>query len=504
MSTAFSVLKPGGGMVHQRWTMPAAIVSVAVLSVVVASRTPLPSAAQGLGIVGFTAVALWMFLSERREWPCLVLALYLGCLDGYLKLSTGSSLVGLGRDVLLYAIVLGFLARTALRGEQLSLPPLAGWVIAYVAVVLLQLLNPSNAGIGHTIAAVRPHLEFLPLFFLGYSLVRTNQRLRAFFALLLVCAMANGVVSLVQQNLSPNQLAGWGVGYSKKVNGTGDVSQRVFFDQAGNKRVRPFGLGGDLGAGGAMGLVALGGTLALLSAPGRRGSRALTVVMSAGVPLAIITGQGRTIVVAAVVVLLTFVILATSAQRLVPTLAAVLLGIGVTFATLSYLADTSQHGVFDRYKSVAPSALSSTTGESRGGSLAKIPRFVAKYPFGAGIGFVGPAASGAGALVRPRDVDGETTPTFLLSDLGIPGLLVLFLFNVRLLAGSFGYIRRMEPEARILVSGVAAGVAGVFTMWVSQAPLAVSPTAPYFWFAAGALAYWLTNTAKVRRRAAVP
>ena len=71
--------------------------------------------AAGLGIV----VLLWLFLSERYENTLAVLLLYLGLLDGYLKLRTNSSAITLVRDGALYpvrtSIFQGFLAKPVAR-----------------------------------------------------------------------------------------------------------------------------------------------------------------------------------------------------------------------------------------------------------------------------------------------------------------------------------------------------------------------------------------------------
>src|SRR4051812_46037640 len=65
-------------------------------------RNATPSVLSTLSLLGFLGVGGWMFLSERYEATLLVLTLYLGLLDGFLKLKTGSQLTTLGRDLLLY------------------------------------------------------------------------------------------------------------------------------------------------------------------------------------------------------------------------------------------------------------------------------------------------------------------------------------------------------------------------------------------------------------------
>ena len=153
-----------------------------------------------------------MALNERYEWSLVVLILYVGLADGYLKLSTGSSNATLLRDLLLYAIVVGALIRFVVRGRTLELPPLSGWVFAWVGVVLIQLANPSNGTMMHSLSALRPHAEWVPLFFLAYFVMRSNARIKGFLLLLVVVAATNGVVGLIQIQPHPGRALGLGPG----------------------------------------------------------------------------------------------------------------------------------------------------------------------------------------------------------------------------------------------------------------------------------------------------
>ena len=178
----------------------------------VATRVQAPSLGLALGVSAGVALTVWMFFSENMDRPMVVFLLYLGLLDGFLKLRTNSTAVTLVRDVLLYAILLGFLARAALRRQKLRPPPMTGWILAFVMVVIVQLANPADQGLTHSLGALRPHLEFVPLFFVGYALLQSRKRLRTFFVIMLVIATANGVVGVIQLNLTPAQLSSWGPG----------------------------------------------------------------------------------------------------------------------------------------------------------------------------------------------------------------------------------------------------------------------------------------------------
>ena len=79
-------------------------------------------------------------------------------------------------------------------------------------------------------------------------------------------------------------------------------------------------------------------------------------------------------------------------------------------------------------------------------------------------------------------------------ELGIPGLFVLLGLNLKLFALSIGRIRRIaDRDLRILLTAIAAPLFALFATWLVGVSSATTPSAPYFWFAAGVLAYWLAG-----------
>jgi hypothetical protein len=459
------------------------VTSLAVLLV------PAPSTLVIVGTVGFLAVGTWMVVSERYELSLAVLMLYLGLLDGFLKLKTGTNWVTFGRDFLLFAIVGGILARGALRGQTLELPPLSVWVLAWVLIVVLEMFHPEGGVLGHRFAGLRPHLEFVPLFFLGYHLMRTPHRLRVFLVLIVVIGAANGVVSLVQFNLSPEQVASWGPGYAARINGDG-VAPRTFQDDSGQDRVRPFGLGADSAVGGIFGLIALPAALMLFGMTRGTRWRLLAAPAAIGVALAVITCQGRGPVVASVITILGFAALAiVSTKRLGPTLVGIGLACVVVFGVTSALQGDSGSGSKFRYSTIAPSKLFGSTEDSRGHSYAAIPRYLVDYPLGAGLGSVGPAT---GVFGSGRGFNGETQFSFLIVEAGVAGLFVILGLYGRVLWLAFTRIRKLlDPEIRPLLAAMAAPLLGIFALFVGGSPLSGSPSAPFFWFTAGTLSFWL-------------
>ncbi len=480
----------------QRALPPAGLALAAgAASVAVVVRVGPPSLVEGVAVLAFLGACMWMFASERYALSLGILALYLGLVDGYLKLSTGSSYATLARDALLYAIIAGAVARLAINRREITLPPLAGWVLAYALIVLVEVLNPGSYPIQHAIAAIRPHLEFVPLFFLGYAVMRDARRLRAMLVLLLICGAANGVVNAVQFNMDPEQLASWGPGYARFVHGGtvgGDgVAGRTFAAADGTERVRPFGLGGDAGAGGLIAVLALPGAIALIASAWRRPKyAAAAIALSVGVVVAIATSQGRGVVVAGFVMVFAYALLSITSKRLVPTLAGIGVGALLVVVVLSAVGKDSGSVTFARYKSIAPTKLVSTTEENRGGAISVVPTYMSEFPLGHGLGSTGPAQSAGGGT--KNDLSGESEFSFLILDVGIPGLVLLVAFMLRLLLLALIRLRGIaDPELRTLLAGVIAPLFGILALFVGGPATTSSPLAPYLWFTAGIMAYWL-------------
>lgn len=436
------------------------------------------------------AVALWMFLSERYTVTLAVLVLYLGLFDGFLKLRTGSSVATLGRDVLLYAIVAGACVRLVLKRQKLHLPQLTGWVVAWVAICVVEVLNPVVPSISHALAGVRQHIEFVPLFFLGYAVMRSEKRLFGLLALMLFVASANGIVGFVQSHLSAGQLAAWGPGYAREVFGTAFQTGRTFVDAAGQSFVRPPALGSDEGFGGVVATMALPGALALAAAGGRY--RRYLPLIGVGVVLAVVgltTSQSRAAVVSAAIGVIAFLMLCVTSRRglAVVTMVAVLALVGYLGVTTVFPGLTSAP---NRYGSIAPTKVIATAVSYRQGTLKLIPSYLVDYPLGDGIGNNGPAGESAVGGRTTIHLDAESEPTFLIAELGIPGLvvmLVLTLYTIKM-----GLELRIVAERRLqlALAAITAVAIALFASWFVGVDSANSPGSPFIWLSLGTLVYW--------------
>jgi hypothetical protein len=455
---------------------------------------------------GFVALgSLWFLTTRKPQLALALILLYLGLLDGYLKLATGSSAVTFVRDAFLFSLVIGLLIRAAAVRQPLPLPPLSGWLLAFTVIVIVEIANPHSGTIVHSLAGARQHLEFVPLFFLTYAFVRTTRALRAFCVLLAVVAAANGLVGWIQFNESPQQFATWGPGYSERVLGTGGFAgagRTGETGSAGTSTTRPFGLGSDAGDGGLFGMLALCGVFALAAFSKRRRYQLLAVALGLLAVLAIITSQGRVVILGSVITVFAFGALTVRAGNRLKSLSGLLvLVVAIAAVVASVVAAAGSSGF--RYNGLGPSGIVSTTSAARGGSISDIPGNMAAYPFGAGVGTAGPASGSAGAsqLTQANVLDVETEFSFLVVETGIPGMLTVVGFVLALIFIGFTRVRREEdPEARVLLAALVAPLIAIFAQFFVGALTPSVPVGPYLFAVGGIVSYWFIALPAQRAR----
>ncbi|MFI4977193.1 MAG: hypothetical protein ACHQC8_00725 [Solirubrobacterales bacterium] len=445
-----------------------------------------------VGVLGIVA----LILSSRIEVTVALLGVYLGMLNGPIKLSLGGrELTAAIPNILILAVCLGAVMRIVVRRERVRMPPLSGWVVAFVGIVLIEAFNPNTSGILHILGGFRQQLQWVPFFFFGYVLMRSKKRFRQVFLIVGVAALANGVVSAYQSGLSPAQLASWGQGYHTLIYPTTGTGRT--FSSEGEGRVRPPALGSEAGAGGGVGVLALPFALALLATASRWRRRWVAVLLCLGAIVAIATGLGRLQVVGAGIGVIAFAALASVArQRVMRVVGALLAILILTVPTGLFLVSVLRKGTLKRYESI--SVTSSSTTLHKRNALALVVPVLEAQPFGLGLGTEGPVGAFGGKNASVLGIGEGTSPetqfNFIANELGAPGLAVWVALSFYLMAlVAFAMRRVRDPDLAIYL---AAAFAPFYALFIegSSGPLSNSASAgPYFWFAIGIAAYWLAG-----------
>jgi hypothetical protein len=485
-----------------------------VLALAISVATPHPSAKEVVEVVllilGAVGVVVLM-ASVRYTVSLTVLVLYLGLLDGPVKLEAANKLASGFRDILIIAIGLGMLMRASAQKQRLTLPPLAGWVLGFVAVALVEGLNPDTHGLLKALGGYRQQLEFVPFFFFGYLMMRSKQRFRQLFLILGVIALANGLVGAYQSRLSPSQLSGWGPGYGERVNGKGGQTGRTYAVE-GVAHPRPPALGSDSGFGGGIGVLALPGLLALLTS-GRLRRRWPVVLCCMGAVAGIATSASRSSIVVALVVVASYAGLSLLARLRVGRPLAALLALALVAGGVGWAleaADGSQ--VFHRQESLLKitGVTESVGGRETGGDgkekhLNEIPRDMLQAPFGLGLGVGGSVAGFGGhekVTIENEKVSGAGSAfNLLVVELGAPGLLLWIGFTIAALGLVLKGLRRVvDPELRMYLVAAVAAYAGYTAQGFIGPTLAVTPAGVYLWFVPGVIAYWFAGPGRTALR----
>ncbi len=479
----------------------------AVLALVVTIEFSGMSVFLVLGVV-IAAIGVYaLVVNARLEVTVLILAVYLGLLNGPVKLGVGAhELTGAVPDIMVAAICAGALMRMVVRRERPRMPPLSAWVLAFIGTVVIEAFNPKTLGVLKVAGGFRQELQWVAFFFFGYILMRSKQRLRIFFIIVAVCASANAIVASYQTTLSPVALASWGPGYQALYQplsvGKSGSGARVYASE-GESHARPVGLGSDAGFSGGIGELAVPFSLALFAIwRGRRRWLAAALALSGLVGVA--AGLGRLQVITAVLGVVAFVALASvggqSRRALVAALTVGLVAIPFGAAYVSLL----KPGTFSRYESLE----SSSAGElatHKEGAYKLIPHELEVAPFGVGLGTVGAVSSFGGQaehLIEGHGVSAETQYNLLADEVGAPGLLAWSLLSLYVIAVVVRGMRRIRDPELVLLLAAACAPFCILPITGSSGPFSVSPAAgSYFWFAIGIAAYWFAGG---RRRAVAP
>jgi hypothetical protein len=491
-----------------------------VIALAISIQMPSPDIRSVLEVVVLTlgaAGVVVLMLSTRYAVTLTVLALYLGLLDGPIKLESTSKLASGFRDILIVAIGLGMILRLGLKRERITMPPLASWVLAFTAVVLVEALNPRTGGALKALGGYRQQLEFVPFFFFGYLIMRSKQRFRQLFLIIGVIALANGMVGTLQSRLSPGQLARWGPGYNQRLSGSGGGRT---FKSEGEAHPRPLALGSDAGFGGGVGVLAMPGLLALLMAGGVR-RRWPVVLCSLGALAGIATAASRTTVISLIVALGTYTALSLFVRLKMSRALIGLIVVGALAVAIgSALVASEGAGIFKRQESLGsvvtshvPSVLGSQVGvsseeeeESSTGDdgktkhLSQIPGDLAAEPLGLGLGSAGSVAGFGGKVekaIEETKVSGGSAYNLLTVELGLPGLLLWLGFTINVLVLVATRLRRIvDPELRAYLVAIVASFTAITVQGLAGPTLAVTPAGIYLWFVPGVIAYWLAGAGR--------
>jgi hypothetical protein len=123
---------------------------------------------------------------------------------------------------------------------------------------------------------------------------------------------------------------------------------------------------------------------------------------------------------------------------------------------------------------------------------------IGAQPFGIGLGTVGAAAGFGGVktieLVEGHGANAETEYNLLTDELGLPGLALWVAFTIRLGTLVLPRLRRVRDfELRLYLTALTSTLIAFTLMGFEGPTMSSAAFGPFFWFAAGTLAYWFAG-----------
>lgn len=491
-----------------RVALTAAIPAVTATAVTIA--LPKANILVVLAIIAGVVAIIALAASSRLDVTVMMLAVYLGVLNGPVKLLLGGrELTASFQDVIILAVAAGALVRIMMRREKVRLPALSGWVIAWVVLVLVNAFNPRTESILHIFGGFRQQLQYVPFFFFGYVLMRSKRRFRQMFVIFGVIAFANGIVAAYQTELSPGQLSSWGPGYAALIHPTGVGSGRLYHAE-GEARVRPPGLGSDAGYSGAVGHIALPMCLALLVISRKR--KWIAILLCLGAIVGVFVGLGRLPLIGAALGVATFIgYAALSGRSLTRSLAALFAIVILVVPVGVIVVSALRPGTFKRYEELSTGSETTLHKEN---SWDKIPKYIAASPFGFGLGnsgAVGGLGGRANNLLNGHGLTSETQYNVLVKELGLPGLILwpAMILYVSVIT-AIGLRKIRDSDLAICLAGTLAALGPLVIEGSSGFLSASTADGPYIWFAVGVAAYWFArpkhefSAPEIQRRDSAP
>ncbi|HTT67106.1 MAG TPA: hypothetical protein VMF70_03685 [Gemmatimonadales bacterium] len=447
------------------------------------------------------AVAVLCIWLGRRLLTVVVIFAYLS-IEGLLKLlSDYNRIVHVGIDLIVLGVATVWILE-AVVGRRAQLPrlPWTGLIVAYVAWIVLETLNPYSPGLLPSLAAFKTHVTMIPLYFIGAAVVRSRRDVVLLCAALSAVALVPFVAALLQYAAGPQSVL--------------DLSPRFWQNISFYHEWRPFGTSAVPGGASVFAFLATPLALLLLLAPEprpwMRWLGGITIALAAGT--FIVSGVRQMIMGCALAILVMAALLVARGRSrgLVGVAFVGLAGAAAYAGIQAWLTPISTEQVKKyaaapdiwRERNVVDRLLTMTkTGtyfEARQGAPAAVWYRAVRYPFGAGLGRTG---SGAGTFMAQITADPRSaaierevgwSDNFFADEIveaGIPGVVIWTIILVGLVGGAVRLARRSRDP---FTASAAAAIAGLFftyfvISWGSQ-PLLANPTLAYFWLLAGVLA----------------
>jgi hypothetical protein len=148
-----------------------------------------------LGLAGF-----WVAVTILRQWRTgfYMFMVWLLFEDLVRKYLGNNMAIYFGKDILVGLVYISFFAQVRRGREKLFRPPFLLPLLVFLWFGVIQVFNQNSPHILYGLLGFKLYFYYIPLIYIGYALIRTDEDLRKFLVTNLVLAGVISVIAIIQ------------------------------------------------------------------------------------------------------------------------------------------------------------------------------------------------------------------------------------------------------------------------------------------------------------------
>jgi hypothetical protein len=161
-----------------------------------------------LELIGFAAVGGAVIVAILNDWRRGLYALVAWILfeDFVRKYLGNNMMIYFGKDILALVIYLSYFRARRGRGLEKFRPPFRIALLLFTWFGIIQVFNPSSKSIFYGILGMKVDFIYIPLVYIGYTLLESEEGLHRFFSYLCVLFLIVSGLGLAQSIIGPSFL----------------------------------------------------------------------------------------------------------------------------------------------------------------------------------------------------------------------------------------------------------------------------------------------------------
>lgn len=194
--------------VSRKRILPAVFVLFSGLGAYIVSGYIVNNDLLGLALVALPFVLLAVALSALKNWRLGLYAFLCWLvLEDFVRKYMGNNMaIFFGKDIMVALVYLACFLQIRRNRESTFRPPFLVPLLLFVWFGVIQIFNPESRSVWYGILGFKMFFYYVPLMFIGYSLMNSEKELRRFFKLNLVLSLLVISLGIAQSILGPTFL----------------------------------------------------------------------------------------------------------------------------------------------------------------------------------------------------------------------------------------------------------------------------------------------------------